>query len=249
MTNEQPVLELRDVAMSFKTGKNLFDHGRHHILRGVSLNVFRGETLGIIGRNGCGKTTIMRLLAGILTPDAGTVIRAQHHSAALLSIGLGFKPNLSGRDNAIVACLLQGREYEEALLILEDIKEFSELGESFEESVKTYSSGMKSRLGFATALISNVDILLIDESLSVGDARFKRKAKKAMTDRIKGKQTVVLVSHSARQIEELADRVVWIEDGLVAAEGLPSDVLPNYFEYTEEEKRQKRLSRKAARND
>ena len=248
MTSEQPILQLRDVAMSFKTSKNLFDQGRHHILRGVSLDVFSGETLGIIGRNGCGKTTIMRLLAGILTPDAGTVARADHHSAALLSIGLGFKPNLSGRDNAIVACLLQGREYEEVILILEEIKEFSELGESFEESVKTYSSGMKSRLGFATALISKVDILLIDESLSVGDARFKRKAKKAMTDRIKGKQTVVLVSHSTRQMEDLADRVVWIEDGVVAAEGLPADVLPNYSEYTQEEKRQKRLSRKAARN-
>lgn len=145
-----------------------------------------------------------------------------------MTIGLGFKPDLSGRDNALLSAMLQGASNRQAQGYLEEIKEFSELGDSFEEPVKTYSSGMRSRLGFTTALISHVDILLIDEALSAGDAQFRGKAEAAMKERISGEQTVVFVSHSEGQVQKLCDRAIWLENGKVAAEGDTAEVLADY---------------------
>jgi lipopolysaccharide transport system ATP-binding protein len=149
-------------------------------------------------------------------------------TSSLLSLGLGFKVELSGRDNAMLAAMLQGATKKQAISFLEEIKEFSDLGDSFEEPVKTYSSGMRSRLGFTTALMTHVDILLIDEVLSVGDAQFKRKAERAMKERIRGDQTVVFVSHSDPQVQALCDRAIWIEGGQVRSEGDTEGVLQDY---------------------
>ena len=146
----------------------------------------------------------------------------------LLSLGLGFKADLSGRDNAMLGAMLQGSTKKQAMGFLEGIKEFSELGDSFEEPVKTYSSGMRSRLGFTTALMTHVDILLIDEVLSVGDAQFKGKAETAMKERISGNQTVVFVSHSENQIQELCNRALWIDQGKIRCEGDTEMVLDAY---------------------
>ena len=176
MTNSS-LLELEHVSLSYHSRKANFDHGLHHVLDDVSLTLKKGETLGIVGKNGCGKTTILRLMAGILAPSSGKVKQRKDVTSALLSIGLGFKSQLSGRDNAIISAMLQGATRIQAESYLVGIKEFSELGDSFEEPVKTYSSGMKSRLGFTTALLTHVDIMLIDEVLSVGDAFFKRRLK------------------------------------------------------------------------
>mgnify|MGYP001828063535 FL=1 len=225
------MLEMDAVSLSFKSRKSTFEHGTHRVLDRVSLQLFEGETLGIIGRNGCGKTTILRVMAGILAADSGVVRRCRQTSAALLTIGLGFKPQLSGRDNALLAAMLQGATRQEAMACLEDIKAFSELGDSFEEPVKTYSTGMRSRLGFTTALITHVDILLIDEVLSVGDSRFRNKALEAMKQRISGPQTVVFVSHADAQIRSLCDRAIWINDGRVAAEGETARVLQQYRKF------------------
>jgi len=226
--SESVMLELNKVSLNFQTSKATFDHGVHHVLDSVSFKLYENETLGIIGRNGVGKTTMLRIMAGILAPTNGTVRMKPGKTSSLLSIGLGFKADLSGRDNALLAAMLQGSSKKQARSYLEDIKEFSDLGDSFEEPVKTYSSGMRSRLGFTTALMTHVDILLIDEVLSVGDAQFKQRAASAMKERIGGDQTVVFVSHSDSQIEELCDRAIWIDQAKIASEGEAGKVLEDY---------------------
>ncbi len=223
------MLELVNVSLSYHAGKRTFDHGVHHVLDDVSLRLYEGETLGIIGRNGVGKTTILRLMAGILAPASGSVWRRPGKTASLLSIGLGFCPDLSGRDNALFSAVLQGASRKQAQSCLEGIKEFAELGDSFEEPVKTYSAGMRARLGFTTALLTHVDILLIDEVLSVGDARFREKARLALKQRITGDQTVVFVSHMNAQVEELCDRAIWIDGGRIVSEGDTARVLRAYM--------------------
>ena len=224
----QMILELRNVSLSYQEGRSRFDHGSRHVLDSVSMVLHEGETLGVIGKNGCGKTTILRVMAGILAPTSGQVNRRNGTSAALLSLGLGFKPNATGRSNAILAAMLQGSSKDEAESYLEEIKAFSELGDSFEEPVKTYSSGMRSRLGFTTALKTHVDILLIDEILSVGDAHFKKKAEAAIRERISGEQTVVFVSHSPVQVNEICDRVIWLDEGRVVYDGESAIALRRY---------------------
>jgi homopolymeric O-antigen transport system ATP-binding protein len=222
------MLELENVMLNYHSRKATFDHGVHHVLNDVSFKLYENETLGIIGRNGVGKTTMLRIMAGILAPTGGTVKTKPGKISSLLSIGLGFRADLTGRDNALLSAMLQGASKKQAISFLEEIKEFSELGDSFEEPVKTYSSGMKSRLGFTTALMTHVDILLIDEVLSVGDAAFRAKAQQAMKERVCGDQTVVFVSHSDPIIEELCDRALWIEGGNIKSEGETIKVLKDY---------------------
>ena len=222
------MLEMRDVSLNFRTRRDTFDHGVHHVLDSVSFELFENETLGIVGRNGVGKTTMLRIMAGILNPSSGRIIRKNGATASLLTIGLGHQADLSGRDNAMLSAMLQGATKREALSYLEEIKEFSELGDSFEEPVKTYSSGMRSRLGFTTALLTHVDILLVDEVLSVGDAEFRKKAEEAMKQRISGEQTVVFVSHAAPQVKNLCDRVIWLDKGKICAVGDPGTVIAEY---------------------
>ena len=222
------MLELVDVYHSYNARKDNFEHGVHRVLDGVSLKLHRGETLGIIGRNGAGKTTLLRLMAGILAPSRGEVWRRPGTSCSLLTIGLGFQPSLSGRDNALLSAMLQGATKREAEGYLADIHEFSELGRSFDEPVKTYSAGMRARLGFTTALMTHVDVLLIDEVLGVGDAAFRQKASTAMRDKVGGDQTVVLVSHMAEQVRQLCGRAVLLEEARVKAEGEVDGVLDTY---------------------
>ena len=224
------MLTLENVSLSYKSRSGGFDHGSHHVLDSVSLQVFEGETLGIIGRNGVGKSTTLRLMAGILAPSSGSVWQHPGKKSSLLTIGLGFRPDLSGRDNATLAAMLQGATAKQARGFLEEIKEFSELGDSFEERVKTYSSGMLARLGFTTALKTHVDILLVDEVLSVGDARFRAKAEDAMKSRISSDQTVVFVSHAEEQVRDICDRAVFLHEGAILAEGDPGEVLATYRE-------------------
>tara|TARA_R110002110_G_scaffold330339_1_gene541610 strand:+ start:31755 stop:32471 length:717 start_codon:yes stop_codon:yes gene_type:complete len=231
MNNKNLMLELENVSLSFASRKTSFEHGVHWVLKDVSLKLYEGETLGVIGTNGCGKTTILRLMAGIFAPSSGTVRRKDGASAALLSLGLGFKPNLSGRANALLSAMLQGSTRREAESFLEEIKAFSELGDSFDEPVKTYSSGMRSRLGFTTALMTHVDILLIDEVLSVGDAHFREKAQKALKTRITSDQTVVFVSHMDAQVKDLCDRAIWLYEGGIKAQGDTGDVIDEYRAY------------------
>ncbi|MEM1145858.1 MAG: ABC transporter ATP-binding protein [Pseudomonadota bacterium] len=221
-------IELENVSHSYRARGSNFEHGEHKVLDRVSFSVHRGETLGIIGRNGAGKTTLLRLMSGILAPRQGAIRRAPGLRCSLLSLGLGFKNDLSGRDNARLSALLQGADRAQAEACLDLVNDFAELGASFDEPVKTYSAGMRARLGFATALQTKVDVLLIDEVLSVGDRQFGKKAAAAMKAHISGVQTVVLVSHIENQHLELCDRTVWIEQGRLREEGEAADVVARY---------------------
>jgi lipopolysaccharide transport system ATP-binding protein len=235
--SKRVMLELDSVSLSYHSGKKTFDDGTHHVLNQVSMKLYEGESLGLIGRNGVGKTTTLRLMAGILAPNRGTVRMHPGKSASLLTLGLGFKPDLSGRDNAMLAAMLQGSTRKQAESVLDEIAEFSELGESFGLPVKNYSSGMRARLGFTTALMTHVDILLIDEILSVGDAHFRGKALNAMQNRITGEQTVVFVSHMTDQVKTLCDRVIWLDKGRVVVEGDAEEVIEAYTAQVNKERK------------
>jgi lipopolysaccharide transport system ATP-binding protein len=170
-------------------------------------------------------------MAGIMAPTKGKVIVSKGKTASLLTLGLGFKPDLSGRNNALLGAMLQGSSREEAEGFLEDILDFSDLGDSFELPVKNYSAGMRARLAFTTALMTHVDILLIDEILSVGDAHFRGKAGEAMEGRMMSDQTVVFVSHMADQVCALCDRAIWLDHGKIVAEGDAEEVTSAYTKH------------------
>ena len=202
------LISLRDISICYKRRGGLFrKSASFQALDGVSLDIRRGETLGIIGRNGAGKSTLLRVIAGIIKPDGGSVVN-HGASVSLLALQVGFDVNLSGRDNAIFSGMLLGYSKQQVEEHLEKITEFSELGAFMAEPVKTYSTGMRARLGFSVAMHMNPDVLLLDEVLSVGDAAFKKKAEKEMLKKIYSDQTVVLVSHSESQMNRLCDRVI-----------------------------------------
>lgn len=200
---------------------------RHWALEKVSLNLYKGETLGVIGRNGAGKSTLLRLLAGIIRPDRGRYVN-YGYQASLLSLQIGFVGHLSGRENIILSGLLLGMHLREIKDRIDDVIAFAELEEFIDEPIETYSSGMKARLGFSAAFHVDPDILLIDEVLGVGDAEFVEKSKAAMQERIRSDKTVVLVSHNASVVGSLCDRAVWVDKGCSVAEGPTAEVLDRY---------------------
>src|SRR5690554_2962997 len=180
MSEQDVILRAVDVALKYKRNLGFLKSFEHTALKGISFELKRGETIGILGRNGCGKSSLLRILAGIINPTKGRVECEPHITRSLLTLGLGFQPAVSGRENALYSVMLQGASKQQAKELLPAIQAFSELDEFFDQPVTTYSSGMKARLGFATAFMADVDILLIDEVLSVGDSHFRQKAEAAM---------------------------------------------------------------------
>jgi ABC-type polysaccharide/polyol phosphate transport system ATPase subunit len=205
-------LSLRDVGVRFNMSGKASKSGYIEPLKGISLDVRAGETLGVLGANGAGKSTLLKIMSGALRPDHGEVIN-RGASVALLALQAGFDSNLSGRDNALFGGMLLGHSRRVVLQRLEEVKDYAELGDFFDEPVRTYSSGMASRLGFAISTVISPDVLLVDEVLSVGDAHFKKKAERTMMQKIAAGQTVVLVSHSREQIASLCDRCVILNQG------------------------------------
>ena len=202
--------------------------GEHSVLRGVDLDLRTGERLGIVGTNGAGKSTLLRVIAKIFSPARGEVTWAPGVNVTLLSLGLGFREDLTGRENAYLANMLQGYDRRTAKALLADIRDFVELGDYFDEPVKTYSSGMRARLGFATALMNNASVLLVDEVLGVGDAQFRHKAQQALLEKFAPDRGVVLVSHSPPMIKNLCNRAIWLDRGSVRVDGNPGQVLEAY---------------------
>lgn len=223
-----PLISADRIGLAYPTGLGLMRKNDFYALRNVSFNVFRGETLGVVGRNGCGKSSLLRILGGIIEPSEGKIQCDQGVVRALLSLGSGFNYHLSGRDNALLSMMLQGRSKEEALNLIPHVQEFSELGDFFDKPVVHYSAGMRTRLGFSTALMEEVDVLLIDEVMSVGDPHFRIKAEKAIKDKLKGDKTVILISHNMDNIRELCDRVLWLDQGRLVKIGTTRAVLDSY---------------------
>ncbi|RGX93519.1 ABC transporter ATP-binding protein [Roseburia sp. OF03-24] len=200
-------------------------------IHGISFDVQEGEIMGIIGKNGSGKSTLLRAMAGIFSPDEGT-IDLHGHTVSLLSIGVGFQKKLTGRENIILSGMLLGFSEKQVREKMDEIIEFSELGDFIDKPVKTYSSGMYSKLAFSITAVLETEIMLIDEVLSVGDAKFKKKSYKKMKELITdSKRTVIIVSHSSDTIRKLCNTVLWLHDGNIKMQGSVDEVLPLYEEF------------------
>jgi lipopolysaccharide transport system ATP-binding protein len=222
------VLSLRDVGLSYVQRIGLFKRKRFWALKSISFDLYHGETLGLIGRNGAGKSTLLRLLAGIIDAEQGEII-SDDSQASLLSLQIGFIPHLTGRTNAILSGMLLGLQRNEVESMMAQIIQFSELENFIDQPIRTYSSGMKARLGFSVAFKADPDILLVDEVLGVGDEEFRKKSATAIQEKIRSNKTVVLVSHAPQVIRQLCDRVVWIEKGVVKMEDEAGIVMDAYL--------------------
>lgn len=237
------VIKVNNVKKSFKVYKDrgymlkemvLFANRRkyeiHDVLKGISFNVGKGEAVGLIGQNGCGKSTTLKLLTKIIYPDSGS-IEMKGRVSSLLELGAGFHPDMSGRENIYINAAIFGLTKNEIDQRLDDIIAFSELENYIDNPVRTYSSGMYMRLAFSVAINVDADILLIDEILAVGDANFQAKCFGRLKEIKAQGATIVIVSHSLGQIEQICERSIWIHDGQIMAEGTPREVHPVYLDY------------------
>ncbi len=193
----------------------------------VSFEVKRGEVIGIVGRNGSGKTTLLRSIAGIFQPDEG-VIDTHGNRVSLMAIGIGFNANNTGRENILKSGMLLGCTLDYVKEHMDEIIEFSELGEFIDRPVRTYSSGMYSKLSFSVTAILDTDIMLVDEVLSVGDEHFRQKSFAKMEELIKSDRTVLIVSHATNTLQKFCDRVLWINDSQFVKIGPTEEVLAEY---------------------
>ncbi|MCS5653561.1 MAG: ABC transporter ATP-binding protein [Candidatus Marinimicrobia bacterium] len=221
---------IKSFLFHFPTAIKEMRKSRFTAIKNISFEVSSGETVGIIGKNGAGKSTILGLLAGVLKPSSGQVTVAGR-IAPLLELGAGFHPELSGRENILLNGILLGmlkREVEEKI---DSIIEFSELEKFIDQPIRTYSSGMLARLGFSVAVHCEPDILLLDEVLSVGDQGFQKKCIEKMMGFKRNGKTIVFVSHNSDEILKVCDRVIWIDKGIVYREGRVDQVINEYIEH------------------
>ena len=248
MLNNENSIEVRNVSKSFKV---YFDKGNELkekmlfwkrnryenrvVLNDISFSVKKGEAVGLIGRNGCGKSTTLKLLTKIIYPDSGSIEMCGRVSS-LLELGAGFHPDMSGRENIYTNAAIFGLTKKEIDERLEDIIEFSELQQFIDNPVRTYSSGMYMRLAFSVAINVNADILLIDEILAVGDANFQAKCFNKLREIKANGTTIIIVSHALGQIEEICDKSIWIKDGQIEQEGDPREVDIAYLDYMNQER-------------
>lgn len=238
-------IRVDNVMISYKIQKgisfrNLFTSNRYNdsneivAVQGVSFSVEEGEVLGIIGKNGSGKSTLLRALAGVFSPDEGT-INLYGNKSSLLSLGVGFKSELTGRENVILSGLLMGFSFEQVEKKMTDIIEFADIGRFIDAPVKTYSSGMYSKLAFSVATVLQTEILLIDEVLSVGDEKFRVRSFNRIKEMILDKRrTVIIVSHSIDMLNLLCDRVMWMHEGKIMKIGQPDEILNEYVNFMQE---------------
>jgi len=202
-------------------------------LRHVHLRVQRGESLAVIGPNGAGKSTLLQVLAGIIRPSEGAV-DVNGHVSGLLSLGVGFDKELTGRENILLGGAFLGLDDAVTRELLPSIIEYAELGDFIDAPIRTYSAGMRARLGFAIATSVDPDILLLDEVLATGDANFRAKSKARVIEIVGAAKAVVLVTHDMSWVTEYCNRAILIERGLVVMEGEPADVVEMHRVHTEE---------------
>lgn len=243
MAENENVIEVRDVTKSFKVyldkGSQLKErllfrkrsrYEERKVLRGISFSVKKGEAIGLIGHNGCGKSTTLKLLTRIMYPDSGS-IKMKGRVSSLIELGAGFHPDMSGRENIYTNAAIFGLNKKEIDSRIQSIIDFSELKDFIDNPVRTYSSGMYMRLAFSVAINVDADILLIDEILAVGDANFQSKCFNKLREIKSHGTTIVIVSHSLGQIEQICDRSIWIHEGLIKAEGPPKEIDLEYLDY------------------
>lgn len=242
MEEREIALDVKDLKISYRClkaysiRKSLLQFKKSKVeiyeaVRGVTFQVPKGEILGIVGKNGSGKSTMLRAIAGIFSPDSGT-IDLYGNSVSLLSIGVGFQRKLSGRENILLSGMLLGFSEEQIREKMDEIIDFAGLGKFIDMPVKTYSSGMHSKLAFSITAVLESDIMLIDEVLSVGDAKFKKKSYGKMKELISDKErTVVIVSHNSDTLRKLCTSLMWLHDGKIKMIGDTEEVLHAYEEF------------------
>lgn len=235
-------IEVRNLCIDYKIFKNVsivknLFHNKieqqdyFHAIKNISFDVYKGEILGVIGKNGSGKSTLLNAIVGIFKPDGGT-IDLKGNSISLMSIGVGFNEQLTGRENIILSGMLLGFSEREILSKIDDIIDFAEIGEHIDMPVGTYSSGMYSKLAFSITANLETDILLIDEVLSVGDEKFRKKSLSKMKNLISDKnRTVIIVSHDLGTLQEICNRILWIHDGELQQLGTTEHVLDEYRKF------------------
>lgn len=242
-----PSISVRDVSITYRTTfekrptlkSAVMRAGRGERLvreieavKNVSFDVHTGSVLGIVGSNGAGKSTIVRAIAGILPPSSGE-IQVRGRVSTLLALGVGFDANLSGHENVILGGLAAGYSRAEIEAKFEEISDWTELGDFLEMPMRAYSSGMYSRLAFAVAIHMEPDILLVDEALSAGDARFKKKATEKMMSLVREARTMVFVSHALATLEEMCTEAIWLDKGRLMERGTPAEVVKAYSKFVD----------------
>jgi len=223
-------ISLKNVGVAYQRRASFFRKEKFWALKDISFDVYHGETLGVVGLNGVGKSTLLRLVAGIISPDKGEVLN-YGVSASLLSLQLGFAKNLSGKENAILSGMMLGLSKKEILLQMDNIRSYTDIGDFFDQPLYVYSAGMRARLGFSIAMYTNPDMVLLDEVLGVGDIVFKKKSLNTIKNMVRSDKSIILVSHQPETHNELCDRLIWIEDGIVRSSGNVEMVLKEYEEY------------------
>ena len=263
--DDNVAIRVTNLSMDFKYSKDKIDSLKEYIIRtikrdkrksrkvrvldNINFEVKRGEKLGILGFNGAGKSTLLKIISGIYEPSEGEV-KINGKIAPLLELSAGFDKNYTGRDNIYLngAFLSMDKKYLDSKI--DEIIEYSELGEYIDVPIKNYSKGMKAKLGFSIATLIEPDILIIDEILSVGDIKFRKKSGKKINEMMAEGVTVILVSHSIRQVKRICDRCIWIDDGKLVMEGPAEEVCnayiedANYSKIRKERKIKKKLRRK-----
>lgn len=225
-------IRVEGVSLSYPKKRSIFPHRAEKFwaLKDVSFEIPEGVILGIIGDNGAGKSTLLSLLAGIMAPDQGRILHRQGLRTTLLSLQTGFNPYLTGRENILISGLLLGMTVEELNERIEPIIALADIAGFIDQPLRTYSTGMKARIGFATAYYTDADVMLLDEVFSVGDLAFSNKARKLMEEKIKSDRTVVMVSHGEHILKQLCTQLVWIKEGRVCAIGETEEVWAHYHE-------------------
>jgi ABC-type polysaccharide/polyol phosphate transport system ATPase subunit len=233
----QTVISMQKVRLDFPRRRSLKSHvlnlfqrqdNQYTALKGINLEIEKGEIIGVIGTNGCGKSTLLRVITGIYPPNEG-VCRVNGNISLLAGLGTGFSGHQTGRENAILYGSILGYTEEKIIEKLPEIISFSELGEFIDEPIRTYSAGMKARLGLAVASAIQPDILLIDEVLGVGDPTFKEKSTNRIMEMVQEAGTVVIVSHSFGMLSKICDRIVLMEKGKIIQQGDPNEVIQTYY--------------------
>lgn len=248
MTKNETVIEVKNITKKFKIymdkgsqlKERLLFHKRNRyeereVLKGISFQVKKGEAVGLIGHNGCGKSTTLKLLTKIMYPDSGEIIMKGRISS-LIELGAGFHPDMSGRENIYTNASIFGLTKKEIDARLDEIIAFSELEEFIDNPVRTYSSGMYMRLAFSVAINVDADILLIDEILAVGDTNFQTKCFNRLRELKAKGMTIIIVTHDLATIEKFCDRSVWINDGLIVCEGRSDEVVDAYLNFMNQKK-------------